>query len=237
MLGLPCTRTVERGFVHKRLFKGLKGAIGGFLTGGPIGAFKGGVRGIVTGGGRAPAGCPPGFQRTIRGCESLRSSFRPSVSVVPGLQPIVQERDTSPGGTLGPKVCPKDHHWEVQADGSKVCVPDAFGEAVMGRFGAALEPEVMSMTTRRCPRGAVLGLDGLCYNKRDLRNNERFWPRGRRPLLTGGEMRCISIAASAAKKLQRKEKQLQAMGMLKKPTRRAAPKQLAAGHHAHQAHD
>ncbi|MEE8488685.1 MAG: hypothetical protein V3S43_00005, partial [Acidimicrobiia bacterium] len=72
--------------------------------------------------------------------------------------------------------------------------------------------------------------------KRDIKNSERKWPVGRRPLLTGGEMRCITIAAGAAKRLQRKQKQLQALGMLKKPARRAS-KRLAPGHHAHQEHD
>ena len=82
-----------------------------------------------------------------------------------------------------------------------------------------------------------MGTDGLCYNKRDISNKERFWPRGRRPLLTGGEMRCISIASSAAKKLQRKQKQLRELGLLKAPPTRRPKKQLAAGHHAHVSHD
>jgi len=90
--------------------------------------------------------------------------------------------------------------------------------------------------TRICPRGSVLGKDGLCYNKRDIPNSQREWPRGRRPLLTGGEMRCISVAASAAKKLQRKQKQLMAMGLLKRPASRRAAR-LAPGHHAHVSHD
>jgi len=111
----------------------------------------------------------------------------------------------------------------------------AAGVPVMGRFGAGFEPSVFMTDTRRCGRGAVLGVDGICYNKRDLRNSERFWPRGRRPLLTGGEMRAISTASSAAKKLQRKQKQLEGLGLLKKSaprTRRALP----AGHRAELTH-
>lgn len=112
----------------------------------------------------------------------------------------------------------------------------AFGEAVMGQYGAAMEPGIRTTDVRVCPRGAVLGTDGFCYNRRDLRNKERFWPRGRRPLLTGGEMRAISTASAAAKKMQRKQKQLEQLGMLKKPARRAAPRALAPGHHAHLEH-
>jgi len=108
------------------------------------------------------------------------------------------------------------------------------GEALMGRFGAGLVPGVRVTETAICPRGAVLGVDGLCYNRRDIANSQRMWPHGRRPLLTGGEMRCISIAAAAAKKLQNKQKQLISMGMLPKPRR---ARQITAGHHAHVAHD
>jgi len=111
----------------------------------------------------------------------------------------------------------------------------AAGVPVMGRFGAGTEPAVFMTDTRRCPRRSVLGVDGICYNKGDLRNSDRWWPRGRRPLLTGGDMRAISTASSAAKKLQRKQKQLESLGLLKRPaprTRRALP----AGHRAELRH-
>lgn len=104
------------------------------------------------------------------------------------------------------------------------------GNAVMGQYGAGLEPEAFPVITRRCIPGMVLGRDLICYNRRDIRNDERRWPRGRRPLLTGGDMRCISVASRAAKKLETKTKQLRKMGMLKAlPKRARAPKRLAAG--------
>lgn len=197
----------RRNFVHKRIF----GAIKGFVSGGPLGA----VGGFVGGGGvpataelLVPAGCPPGFWRHPNG-ECLPLKGRELPGPVAGLQRFI------PGGATG---------------------MTEFGDAVLGQYGAALEPGIRSMDTRVCPRGTVLGLDGLCYNRRDLRNSERMWPRGRRPLLTGGDMRCISIAAAAAKKLQKKQKQLQAMGMLKKPSPRRA-RALAPGHHQHVEHD
>jgi len=106
--------------------------------------------------------------------------------------------------------------------------PGFGGTAVMGQFGAALQPLVASSTTLRCLRGMVLGMDNLCYNRRDLKNDERKWPRGRRPLLTGGEMRCISVASRAASKLETKTKQLRKMGMLKPlPKRSRAPRAAA----------
>jgi len=111
-------------------------------------------------------------------------------------------------------------------------MPAGLGEAVMGRFGPALQPGTKTTHFRFCPRGAVLGLDGLCYNRKDIRNTDRWWPRGRRPLLTGGEMRAISIASTAAKKLQRKEKQLRQLGLLKAPPARRRQKLLPPGHTA-----
>jgi len=106
------------------------------------------------------------------------------------------------------------------------------GEAVLGRYGAALQPFARpAKEVRFCLPGMVLGNDGLCYNRRELANKSRMWPRGRRPLLTGGDMRAITQASAAAKKLQAKQKQLQNMGMLKRPAVRRAPtpKLITAG--------
>lgn len=184
-------------------------ALSGFVRGGPLGAASGFVSG---GGGGAsspvPAGCPPGFAIDASGA-CAPQTFGPAPGVVARVQRLL------PGGKTG---------------------LIGFGDAVLGQYGAGLEPAVVATDTRRCPRGSVLGTDGLCYNKRDLKNSERMWPRGRRPLLTGGDMRCISIAAAAAKKLERKTKQLQSLGLMKKP---ASRRKAAAvpGHHQHQAHD
>ena len=208
-----------RNFVHKRIFGAVKGAVGGFISGGPGGAIRGGVSGFTRGGGVrtqpspgsfAPRGCPPGFFMDPRTFECT---------------PLVTRRGTSfreriefavPGGASG------------RVD---------FGEAVLGRFGAALEPGVREMDTLVCPRGTVLGLDDLCYNRRDLKNSERKWPRGTRPLLTGGDMRAIRIASAAANKLQAKQKQLREMGMLPPAPKARKRKALPSGHHAHVAHD
>lgn len=207
-----------RGFVHKRIF----GAVKGFVTGGPIGAASG----FVSSGGstsrqtivqQAPQACPPNFHRSGNTC-------------VPSFTAFAQD---CPAGTI-----PDGRGGCMSADPrARPPSQDGFGGAVMGPMGmAGLTPQIRSTATRICPRGAVLGMDGLCYNRSSLRNSDRMWPRGRRPLLTGGEMRCISVAASAGRKLQRKVKQLQSMGMMKRPAARGR-RQLAAGHHAHVAHD
>ncbi len=224
----------EREFVHKRILGGIKG----FISGGPIGA----AAGFVSGGkarvptdqfGRPIAGlvpsrraalCPPGFFETpAGGCQALAAS-EPRGIDIPGprrFDPLSIVRGIFPADV-------------TDVNGR---VPTGMvGDAVMGRFGAGFEPELLSTTTRRCGRGAALGLDGICYNRRDLRNSERFWPRGRRPLLTGGEMRCISVASAAAKKLQKKQKQLTELGLLKRPpsrSRRAEPVHVRTAPVAH----
>jgi len=91
------------------------------------------------------------------------------------------------------------------------------GEAVMGRFGAALSPGSRIIDRAVCLPGMVVAVDGLCYDKKVLRNSDRMYPRGRRPLLTGGEMRAISIASRAAGRMTRAAQRLQDIGLIQKP--------------------
>ncbi len=228
----------NRGFVHKRIFGGIKGAIGGIL-GGPTGVLGGAIGGFVgapKGTALVPAtraGCPPGFAKdTFNNCVSTVG--RRIVFDSQG-NPVVQPLDA--GLPLTRRPFPRDITTPVPGVGFEKQLTLG-GDAELGRFGAGINPAFFSQQHRRCPRGMVLGApeadgESLCYNKRDLSNKERMWPRGRRPLLTGGEMRAISTASSAAKKLQRKQKQLESLGLLKRPAargRRAAPAITAAGH-------
>jgi len=89
------------------------------------------------------------------------------------------------------------------------------GEAVMGRYGAALEPGSQIIDRAICLRGMQLGDDGLCYNKGQITNKQRMWPRGRKPLLTGGEMRAIGIASRAGRRVDATAKRLRELGMMK----------------------
>jgi len=102
------------------------------------------------------------------------------------------------------------------------------GEVVMGRYGAAEMPGSRIVDRATCRRGMILGDDDLCYNKGQISNKQRQWPRGRRPLLTGGDMRAISIAARAGARLERTSKRLQKIGLMKKPARGASRRQIAA---------
>jgi len=101
------------------------------------------------------------------------------------------------------------------------------GDVMMGRFGPAQAPVEEQRFIARCEKGMVLGKDGLCYDH--LPNRDRKYPRGRRPLLTGGDMRSISKARTAGNRLANAKQDLIAIGMLKpagprKKRRKTAPK-------------
>lgn len=81
---------------------------------------------------------------------------------------------------------------------------DVYGEAVVGAFGKpALVPYVASVPTSRCPPGAVLGKDNLCYAKGSISNSERKWPKPTRPLLTAGEMKTLRKVNTLQNKVKR----------------------------------
>ena len=231
-----------RHFIHRTIGRALGGIASSVIGSVPIvGGLASGLfdqtLGRALGSTSVPqgTGCPPGFIATPTGCVPR---FTPTSSqpITAGLgRPVTLGRPFADARRQeGAFVQPTPGQRQIRGE-LGIAADPAAGVAVMGRFGAGFEPSVVMTDTRRCGRGAVLGIDGLCYNRRDLRNSDRFWPRGRRPLLTGGEVRAISVASSAAKKLERKQKQLMELGLLKRPTRsrRAAP----AGHRATLVHD
>lgn len=215
-------------FVHKRII----GGVIGLVTGGPGGAAAGFLAG--GGGGRetttrlghnltqcqvfARSGWQTANQATRAGCLSTFSaqlgggggSFAPNqgqgLCVWPArIDPITGQCKTfvgeqpggEPGGVGG-------------------------GQAVMGQYGAAMVPDAEQGITLRCLPGMVLGKDRLCYNKRDISNKERRWPKGTRPLGTPGEMACLRKAASFGRRMETTVKRMQKVGVLSKPRPRAA---------------
>jgi len=102
------------------------------------------------------------------------------------------------------------------------------GDTVMGQYGAGELPGNHVINRAVCRRGMLLGTDGVCYNRSQISNKERLWPRGRRPLLTGGDMRAISTAARAGRRLEGATKRLQKIGLMKKPARGVSRRQIAA---------
>jgi len=205
-------------FVHKRL---IKGAIG-LITGGPgaaVGGFFSNGGGGGGGGGPLPP-CPPGKTAARHRRHGHGAPCQPVM-----LQNIV--------GNGGNDLLNVDPLFLSPAEASV-----SVGQAVMGRYGAGMSPGNRVINRADCTqngriRGMVLGNDGVCYNRREISNKERMWPRGRRPLLTGGDMRAISTAARAAGRLERTTKRLQKIGLMKKPAPRRQIKSGPAEHHHH----
>lgn len=177
------------------------------------------LRQRITGGGSGPTDVVPGTGGVVPGTplvpgQPAQGSCPPGTFRFPPLiGPCV---DVVPGGTT---------------QGAGVVL--SYGEAVMGRYGAGLVPAMRSMTVNRCPPGAVLGKDNICYNRRDIRRDERKWAPGRRPLLTGGDLNAISRAARAAGKMKTQQKRLQKLGLLAKPKSGRGARARGAGGHWH----
>lgn len=170
-------------------FSGPGGGVGGFPTGGAgtqitgapcviLQAFgypcttQGAVQAIgagvnlFTGGGDSPgasASCPDGYQ------VNPQTGICEKTGVGGAVQRFI------PGGQTG-------------------TMADAYGEAVVGAFGIpALVPAQVGTIQRRdgttgavlrCPPGAVLGRDSLCYQKGSISKQFRKWrpPSGRCPI-------------------------------------------------------
>jgi len=96
---------------------------------------------------------------------------------------------------------------------------------------SATSPFRETQVVRRCGRGNVLATDGLCYDKKLLRKDQRMWPPGRKPLLTGGDLNAISRAARAAGRMKTQQKRLQKLGLLPKP--KSAQRRIAPVSHHH----
>ncbi len=238
----------ERGFVHKRLLGGVKGLI----RGGPLA----GVGGFL-----APPGRPPPIARVF----PVPQRFAPITTPRP-TQPRTRtarptrssEREKELGRQI--KLGATNGNGEFLGGDPECIVPGMrvdpatgkckfflgeragpnggrpVGDAIMGRYGAGLEPGIMTIDRAVCLRGMQLGDDGVCYNKSQISNNQRMWPKGRRPLLTGGDMRAISIASRAGKRLERTSKRLQSIGLMKKPGPRRVPPKAATVVLAHDHH-
>ena len=236
----------RRGFVHKKLL-GLVSKVSGFVPGGDL------VSEIT---GRLAARRRPS-RPTVSRSSTARPTFRgaqakqlgrelkfggdlsvpqltgPTFAPQPiatvrtvGTKPRAQTALHDPGPCPPPLIRSGDL---CVAPTSPLGASRLVGEATMGRYGAALIPGSQIIDRAVCLPGMQLGNDGLCYNKAAITNNQRMWPRGRRPLLTGGDMNAIAIAARAGAKLERTTKRLRSLGMMK---RLPAPRKAAPHAHA-----
>jgi len=119
---------------------------------------------------------------------------------------------TTPGITGG---CPTGYKWNGQecvAEGVQGWIQRTIpggqsgvyeGPGGSGLLPGAEPPQFVNRVTALCPTGFVLGRDGACYDRRVIPNKLRKYPRGRRPLLTGGEMKTLSRAKALEGKVKR----------------------------------
>jgi len=192
-----------RPFVHRRIIGGVTGFLGG-------GGISGAIKGFATAGGGGAGGQPTG---------PGQMSFQPGSNCGTGfewdqrLQRCIPLSFGAPQRRIALPRRPAPRTTSRRAAAGPV-FGDGFGEAVLGQFGAALVPEEVTVITRRCPRGSVIATDGLCYNK-PFPNHHREWPRGTRPLLTGGQVRALDKAAAARTRItsKRGRKLLAAAGL------------------------
>lgn len=197
----------------------------------PIPGAIGAVQRFLPGGatGYAQPGCPPNFYDDGRGNCVPRPTIRPvvhpaarpqmyqPVQRVPGVVGAAQR--FLPGGATGYQVGPSTD-------------PTYSGEVVMGIYGAAEVPGRRMIDRHVCRPGMVLGDDMLCYNRTQIRNSDREWPRGTRPLGTPGEMAALRTSVRFAGRMDRTNVRLQSLGLLKKPTR-SRPKKKHTISHTH----
>lgn len=223
----------RRNFVHKRII----GGVGAFVSSGfsPTAALVGFARGGGGGGGgsrlsTADVHTAHGHIKDPR--TGMRSGHGGGIS-----RALVGTTPSDPCG-FGMVFDPVTRKC-VFGLGSQPGRDVAADEAVMGRYGAGLTPDREVRQTLTCLPGMVLGDDNICYNRGQVPNKRRKWPKGRKPLLTGGEMNAITTAARAARRVKSATSKLQALGMLAKPKSggRKAPaaktEVVVVGHHDH----
>jgi len=214
----------QRGFIHKKLL-GVVGKAAGIASTIGIPGASVVARGAQFFGGPRQGGFVP---RTLlpRGPTLNSQAEKRALSAAKGLIPgdilekvpcldprLVRAAD-------GHCVAPGSGHFRAHFGGEGGFGGVPVGEAVMGRYGAGLRPGSIVIDRAVCLKGMQLGDDGICYNRSQITNKQRQWPAGRKPLLSGGDMRAISIAARAGRRLEGATKRLQRLGMMKKPTAR-----------------
>jgi len=69
-------------------------------------------------------------------------------------------------------------------------------------------PAIRAVRTRMCRRGSVLGKDGFCHPKGTIRNSDREYPKGRRPLGTPADLKAVTVAARFGRRLVSNKKRL-----------------------------
>ena len=223
----------ERGFIHKKLLGGISKLTGFIPT--PVSQIISRVTGRLAGKTQqkqAATAAKFGAPVTAFARHEAKPGHAPGEIHIPHSgASLVASIPCLPGFERGPDGKCRFRVTGITPGGAASISAAPVGDAVMGQYGAALQPGSLMIDRAVCLPGMQLGKDGLCYNKGQITNKQRMWPAGRKPLLSGGDMRAISTAARAGRRMDLATKRLQKMGMMKKPARRLP----ARGHHHHPA--
>jgi len=227
-----------RYFVHKRILGAAKGFVGGGFSGAARGFFAGGSRGS-----RRRGGSPTAPLRHVHdtshfgvagvGHRVRESTFQrlPQTSVAPARRGARGRKCGAGKVRLGPlcvgfqppRIGGPTIGLAEDLPGVPLVAPTGTAMVATGSRGA-YAPGIDTRSVRVCLPGDVLGDDGMCHAKGSISNKNRAHPRGRRPLGTPGELAALSKAASFGRRMENTVKRMQKLGVLKKPSRRSAPK-------------
>lgn len=138
-----------------------------------------------------------------------------AVGLLPGDDAVPGDPDAFTGGPFDAD-CTFPSRRDPVTGECKVFIGDEPGRDRPGGIGQSMHanghrdhvPAIVSVRTRRCRKGSVLGKDGWCHPKSSITNKDREYPRGTRPLGTPGEMKAVTKASNFAKRLKTKQKQL-----------------------------
>jgi hypothetical protein len=223
ILGAIGTATIAlpRAIASGALSGGGSGMNGNGISGGsflPTINGNGGGGGIALQAACAAAGLPPGCSWVDVAAAAARGLTGSGSEPPTGDQPVPGMGFGGGGGCpAGSFRLPTGQCVDIQPGGD-VSGGGVFlttGEAVNGRYGAGIVPQQQGRMMLHCPPGHVLGKDDVCYSR--LRASDRKWPPGKKPLLTGGDLNAIARASRVAKKFKRKQRDLQRLGLIKRP--------------------
>lgn len=126
--------------------------------------------------------------------------------------------------------CPQGYEWDPRSGrceqvglgglgrrlvpgGATGTLEDRYGEAVLGAFGtpAIVPAQVGTITDRagnpspifRCPPGAVLGKDNLCYMKGSIPRQFRKWKPSPKPPMSAADAKALRRIGTLQKKVKR----------------------------------
>lgn len=159
----------------------------GIVTGGPAGIVSGVVGGItdlLSGGGKSKCPGPYNYNPVTGGC------------------------DPKPGNTIAGPVSggPVEVYKPPATTSPGVTTPAEYG---LGGYVTGMddwgrmyaEPRVATINVHKCPPGAILGANGLCYAKGS--GVPRKWKKAPRPVLTAGDARTLRKIHSIQKRVRK----------------------------------